>query len=749
MESDSSPWISTVNSVDYPILSSDISADVCVVGGGIAGVFAAYTLAKKGFSVVLLEKKKIASGDTAYSTGFLTRVPDTNISVLEKKYGKAFLRRLFFCSARAQEVFIETIKKENIECDFVPCELHYCSYSKTDSFLKKEWDVVREADSSAKLVSEDIGKIKQAIVFPNEGRFNPRKLVLSLVQKAKMQVFENSEVLSFDDTGHTIILKTASGRVKAKKVIFTTGSPPAFLGDFSSIIEPKLTFAITAKYKQLPIPDNIFADTFQPYYYYRRIDSKTLMLGGADRAVVTKTEGDPHETLKQFLEDYLPGEFEIQKKWSGSLFETADGLPYISSHPAFKDRIFLVTGFGGNGLVFSAVSALLLSDLVSGKTSEYADIFSFARTNSKLPELPKASAEVGKGFTKAAATKDVVEGKSFCASAGGRRLALFNVSGKIYATDNICTHAGGPLCDGTLEGKTIQCPYHGAKFDVTTGKVLGPPATIPIKTYETRISEGNIEVKLSGETDQEKQSLEAEHLSLGKEIWGKKTYIAKAAALLILFWVVQFVYQYFSFSSGSFQLSLVRASSFSGATLIGIVLMIGPLALLKPKYNFVEYRRTFGVGGFTIIILHAVSAIAYVYGFDFAALFFSMNPFVNVVLFGILAFVIFLPLYSTSTDWAVRKLGFARWKSIHRIIYIGYIFSILHYTQMNPPALFTPPGYLLIAVTILAIALQLAGFVTKIKRGESGRGKYIGAAIISFGAILFMLAFFFKGLVGA
>ncbi|MBI4015736.1 MAG: FAD-dependent oxidoreductase [Candidatus Aenigmarchaeota archaeon] len=745
MESSSSPWIPTAKSIGYPSLSSDISADVCVVGGGIAGVFTAYTLAKKGFSVVLLEKKEIASGDTSYSTGFLTRVPDTNISALEKKYGKAFLRRLFFCTARAQEVFIETIKKENIECDFSPCKLYYCSYSKTDSFLKKEWETVREADTSAKLVSEDIGKIKQAIVFPNEGRFNPRKFVLSLVQRAKIQVFENSEVLSFEDIGHTVILKTASGRVKAKKVIFTTGSPPAFIGNFSHIIEPKITFAITAKYKNLTIPDNTFADTFRPYYYYRKIDDKTLMLGGADRAVGVKTEGDPHETLKQFLEDYLPGEFEIQKKWSGSLFETADGLPYISAHPAFKDRIFLVTGFGGNGLVFSAVAANLLSDLVSGKNNEYTDIFSFARAGSKLPEIPKA--QVVHGFTKVATTKDVVEGKPFCASAGGRKIALFNVSGKIYAIDNMCTHAGGPLSEGEIKGQIVQCPYHGAKFDVTTGKVLGPPATMPVKAYETRVSGENIEINLSGKADQEKQSPEAEQHSLGKEIWGKKAYIAKTAALLILFWAVQFVYQYFSFSNGSLSLSLVRASSFSGATLIGIAIMLGPLSLLKPKYNFVEYRRTFGVGGFTIIILHALSAIAYVYGFDFAALFFSLNPFANAVLFGVFAFAIFLPLYSTSTDWAVRKLGFARWKAIHRLIYVGYIFSILHYTRMNPPALFTPPGYLLISVTVLVIALQLAGFVTKIRRGESGKGKYIGAAIISFGAILFLLAFFFKGII--
>ncbi len=742
-----SPWEGAGK--NFPALSKDISADVAVVGGGIVGVFTAYLLAKKGFSVVLLEKKQLCSGDTAYSTGFLTRIPDTNLSALEKKYGKTFLRRLLFSTARAQEVFIEIIMKENIECDFAPCELYYCSYSSTDRFLKKEWEAVREADSSAKLVSEQIGKIRQAIVFSGEGRLNPRAFTLSLAQKTGkgLSIHENSEVLSLEDLGHTVLLKTEKGSVRAKKAIFATGLPPAFLGDFSQLLTPKITFVLTAKYSQLPIPDNTFVDTFQPYYYYRRLDSKTLILGGADRTVGAKTEGDPHETLQQFLEDYLPGEFEIQKKWSGSLFETVDGLPYISPHPAFKDKVFLATGFGGNGLVFSAASALLLSDLASGGKNEYSELFSFSRTGSKVPDIPAAQkAEAAQGFVPVAKAKDVLEGKPFCAQAAGRKLALFNLAGKIYAIDNMCTHAGGPLCEGTLEGKTIQCPFHGAKFDVTTGKILGPPATEPVKTYATRVEGDNIEVNLSGKQEEDNKAESAEP-ALAQEIWGKKTYIAKAAALLILFWAVQFAYQYFSFSSGSLQLSLVRASSFTGATLIGIAIMLGPLALLFPKYNFVEYRRTFGVGGFTIIILHAVSALAYVYGFDLSALLFSPNPFANAVLFGILAFAIFLPLYATSTDWAVRKLSFSRWKAIHRLIYIGYILSILHYTQMNPPALFTPPGYLLIAITVMAIALQLAGFVTKIKRGESGKGKWIGAAIISFGAILFLLAFAFKNLV--
>ena len=74
-------------------------------------------------------------------------------------------------------------------------------------------------------------------------------------------------------------------------------------------------------------------------------------------------------------------------------------------------------------------------------------------------------------------------------------VAVFNVDGKFYAIDDVCTHDGGELAGGALEGDVVICPRHGARFCLRTGAALTPPAYEPVRTYETRIVDGMVEVR--------------------------------------------------------------------------------------------------------------------------------------------------------------------------------------------------------------------------------------------------------------
>lgn len=75
-------------------------------------------------------------------------------------------------------------------------------------------------------------------------------------------------------------------------------------------------------------------------------------------------------------------------------------------------------------------------------------------------------------------------------------VAVFNVSGEFYAIDDVCTHDGGELAGGAVEGDVVICPRHGARFCLRTGTALTPPAYEPVRTYPTRINEqGIVEVK--------------------------------------------------------------------------------------------------------------------------------------------------------------------------------------------------------------------------------------------------------------
>jgi naphthalene 1,2-dioxygenase ferredoxin component len=90
----------------------------------------------------------------------------------------------------------------------------------------------------------------------------------------------------------------------------------------------------------------------------------------------------------------------------------------------------------------------------------------------------------------------VGEGEVAGAAAEGQEIAIYNVDGTLYATSNICTHAMAFLSDGWLDGDVIECPLHAGRFEVKTGKALGPPVDCDIKTYPIRVAGGEIQVNL-------------------------------------------------------------------------------------------------------------------------------------------------------------------------------------------------------------------------------------------------------------
>jgi len=78
-----------------------------------------------------------------------------------------------------------------------------------------------------------------------------------------------------------------------------------------------------------------------------------------------------------------------------------------------------------------------------------------------------------------------------------QEIAIFHVAGRYYAMDDVCTHDGGPLAEGVIDGEVIECPRHGARFDIRTGAVLAMPATLPVPTYPVRVEGDAIQVRLT------------------------------------------------------------------------------------------------------------------------------------------------------------------------------------------------------------------------------------------------------------
>lgn len=80
---------------------------------------------------------------------------------------------------------------------------------------------------------------------------------------------------------------------------------------------------------------------------------------------------------------------------------------------------------------------------------------------------------------------------------GGRSIAIYNVEGAIYATDDVCTHAFALLSTGFLEGDVVECPLHSGRFDVKTGKALCLPVTDDVDVFPARVVDGEIEIEIA------------------------------------------------------------------------------------------------------------------------------------------------------------------------------------------------------------------------------------------------------------
>ncbi len=99
-------------------------------------------------------------------------------------------------------------------------------------------------------------------------------------------------------------------------------------------------------------------------------------------------------------------------------------------------------------------------------------------------------------LVKVANIQEVTEGNAIAVEVAGEKIALFNVEETFYAIDDTCTHRGGPLCEGEVEGTEVTCPWHGAKFDLTNGSVLGPPAPDGVASYKVVVEENEIKIEI-------------------------------------------------------------------------------------------------------------------------------------------------------------------------------------------------------------------------------------------------------------
>lgn len=202
---------------------------------------------------------------------------------------------------------------------------------------------------------------------------------------------------------------------------------------------------------------------------------------------------DDQEFVVAFETDDAPAFLDLVAE----LRETEASMYTLRDTPMFTCESIplreILHSIGGSGIAVPARNG----QHANGHHSD-PQLHTIAAANTHGQSAHPTASTLASTWTKVAAVADLPPGTSKLVYAGGEAIALWNVDGQIFAINNRCTHARGTLCDGTIAGTTIVCPYHGGTFDLHTGAPLAGPVRIPVATYAVRTTpEGAIEVNPS------------------------------------------------------------------------------------------------------------------------------------------------------------------------------------------------------------------------------------------------------------
>jgi glycine/D-amino acid oxidase-like deaminating enzyme/nitrite reductase/ring-hydroxylating ferredoxin subunit len=494
-----SAWQST-GMPKFEKLSRDMKCDVLVIGGGMTGLTTAYLLTRAGKKVCLLERDTLASGDTGCTTAHLTYVTDERLSALAKHFGKHTAALVWQAGAAAIQTIEHISRREEIDCEFrrVPGFLHASLESDSDERrqLGQDAKLAREFGFEATLIESAPIVSRTAVRFANVAKFHPIKYLGGVAHAATAggcKIFEHSEAMEFSDKPRGV--KVNGKQVTCDWIVLATHVP--LMGKtgllnatiFQTKLYPYSSYVVGAKIPKGKFSEASFWDTTDPYYYLR-IDrgasSDYAIFGGQDHKTgqVEDTE-KRYQKLERMLLKLIPTA-KVDRRWSGQVIETNDGLPYIGET---ADRQFAATGFSGTGMTFGTLGGMMACDAILRKENPWKDILSVNRKKIRGGTWDYVTENVDYPYyllrdrlkgSEARSPRDVKRGEGKVVLADGQRVACSrDEDGKLTTVSAICTHMGCVVHWNSAE-TSWDCPCHGSRFK-PTGEVIGGPAEKPLE----------------------------------------------------------------------------------------------------------------------------------------------------------------------------------------------------------------------------------------------------------------------------
>ena len=468
-------WRDTTIFPGYAPLKGDVQTDVAIIGGGLAGILTAHFLEQAGRQCIVLEADRIGSGQTGNTTAKITSQHGLIYRKLIGSVGKEGAWQYAAANQEAIERYRILVRKYGIDCEW--SERNAYLYTTKDArLLRQECRAAESLGIPVELTdrTELPFSVEAALKFKKQASFHPLKFLRRMAEQVK--VFEQTKVLRAEPQ----LLVTDRGNIRADQIVFA--------GHYPFVLRPGYYFLrmhqersyVLGLTNVVPV-SGMYLGVDSDALSFRQ-SGNVLLLGGGGHRTGDGERGNPYDYLYHKVEKYFP-HARTAYQWSAQDCMPLDGIPYIGQFGKKTEGWFVATGFQKWGMTTSMVAAMVLTDLMCGRSNAYADVFSPQRFN--VLASAKLFLEEGKyAVTSLAKEKftfpketleDIRPGTGGVVEYEGQKAGVYKEeNGEVYAVSIKCPHLGCQLAWNQSE-KSWDCPCHGSRYDYR-GRLLDGPA---------------------------------------------------------------------------------------------------------------------------------------------------------------------------------------------------------------------------------------------------------------------------------
>lgn len=478
-------------------LSENTSAEVCIIGAGIAGFSTAYLLTREGHDVVVLDDGPIGGGNTSRTTAHLTNVIDDRYFEVERLHGEEGARLACESHTAAIDRIEAIISDEQIKCEFLRLEGYLFTPPRQSRKILD--DELRAARRAGLVTVEKVDRAPidfdtgPALRFPNQAQFHPIKYLNGLANAITQRggrIYTPAHAEKIQGGNRSHVTTSGGFTVDAKAIVVATNTPVNDLVAIHTKQAPYMTYVIAARIPRGSVTRALYWDTPDPYHYVRlqNVGRGTnaydlLIVGGEDHKTGQRNDGNRRfAALERWARARFPMIEGVDYRWSGQVMEPVDALAFIGRNPMDAANVYIATGDSGQGMTHGTIAGILLTDLILGRDNPWTKLYDPNRVTLRaFPEFVKENLNVAAQYTDFVMPPEVDSVEQIKRETGaviarnGKKIAAYrDDAGVLHERSAICRHLGCIVSWNGAE-KSWDCPCHGSRYDAY-GRVFQGPA---------------------------------------------------------------------------------------------------------------------------------------------------------------------------------------------------------------------------------------------------------------------------------